>query len=282
MIRLPLALALALLAASCGGSPPVSATSAPPPAPSNDAPTAEDVAFLRAFEESLHAARGESRPRLVRSAALDAAARFHARDMATRDYMAHRSPEGSTPEQRVWQLAPRAIISEITENIHRERTNQPLDPTQRGRDAHQGLMNSPRHRENILATGHTHVGIGVARATRDGLVHEYAVQVFGRVLGEWEVAPPPTLATPVHLRLELTARNVEFYLQDLDKPRAEYPSPKNPNLLTIGGLLPELQINPDPALAIPALEPGRYRLLARFAGEDLYAACAPDWIVAPR
>lgn len=89
-----------------------------------------------------------------------------------RDYYAHVTPEGEGPRQRFldagggqWEL--------VAENIARCRNCGDLD-RQRVAEFHQGWMNSPEHRENILRMGLTRFGFGAA--TEAGVI--CAVQTF--------------------------------------------------------------------------------------------------------
>ncbi|MDO8513697.1 MAG: CvpA family protein [bacterium] len=77
-------------------------------------------------------------------------ARTHARDMFQRGYFAHISPDGETPFDR---MAEAGIGYQVAGE------NLALAPTVLL--AHNGLMNSPGHRANILESSFGHVGIGV-------------------------------------------------------------------------------------------------------------------------
>ncbi|MEX0760457.1 MAG: CAP domain-containing protein, partial [Tistlia sp.] len=104
---------------------------------------------------------------------LAAAAQKHAEDMALRDYYAHASPEGETVRDRFrteggsdWQL--------VAENIATCRRCEPPPDETRVQAFHEGWMDSPPHRENILAPGLTRFGFGIAGTERQ----TYAVQTF--------------------------------------------------------------------------------------------------------
>jgi uncharacterized protein YkwD len=77
-------------------------------------------------------------------------ARSHADDMFKRGYFAHDTPEGADPFDRM--RAANIIFGLAGENLALAPT---LDI------AHDGLMNSPGHRANILNGGFRRVGIGV-------------------------------------------------------------------------------------------------------------------------
>lgn len=103
-------------------------------------------------------------PPLKHDKELTPVARRHSADMFSRSYFSHLSPEGTTPFDRIRQ----ADITFITagENLAIAQT-LPL--------AHQGLMNSPGHRANILRPAFGRIGIGIL----DGGVHGLMVtQLF--------------------------------------------------------------------------------------------------------
>ncbi len=118
-----------------------------------------------------------------RSAGLDAltlgdqtveAAQAHADDMFSRRYYAHESPEGDTVQDRIidaggsrWQL--------VAENIARCADCDPPATEATVDDLHDGWMNSPPHRRNILTPGLTTFGFGMALDADQGI---YAVQTF--------------------------------------------------------------------------------------------------------
>ncbi|WP_299365247.1 CAP domain-containing protein [uncultured Paracoccus sp.] len=102
------------------------------------------------------------------------AAQAHADDMFERDYYAHVSPEGETVQDRYidaggsrWQLA--------AENIARCSDCSPPATGTTVQDLHDGWMDSPGHRKNILAPGLSTFGFGLTIGADQGL---YAVQTF--------------------------------------------------------------------------------------------------------
>jgi uncharacterized protein YkwD len=86
---------------------------------------------------------------LVMDEKLREVARAHSKDMFVRGYFAHNSPEGKTPFDRMDQ----AGIDYLTAG-----ENLALAPDVEV--AHNGLMNSPGHRANILTEDFRKVGIG--------------------------------------------------------------------------------------------------------------------------
>jgi uncharacterized protein YkwD/uncharacterized membrane protein required for colicin V production len=93
-------------------------------------------------------------------------ARGHSRDMLKRGYFAHNSPEGKTVMDRV--VARELRFQMVGENLA-------LAPTLS--ISHQGLMDSPGHRANILHDEFTRVGIGAIEAPPYGIMF---TQVFAK------------------------------------------------------------------------------------------------------
>ncbi len=93
-------------------------------------------------------------------------ARLHSRDMFTRGYFAHTSPEGDSALERVTARGLR--FAEVGENLA-------LAPTLN--IAHTGLMRSPGHRANILYPRFQRIGIGIIVARPYGLM---VTQLFAR------------------------------------------------------------------------------------------------------
>jgi uncharacterized protein YkwD len=86
-------------------------------------------------------------------------ARAHSRDMFARGYFSHVNPEGQEPFDRMRKANVRFLAA--GENLALAQTL----PT-----AHQGLMNSPGHRANILRPQFGRLGIGVLDGGRYGLM----------------------------------------------------------------------------------------------------------------
>lgn len=92
-------------------------------------------------------------------------ARLHSEDMGVRDFFDHTNPDGEAP----WDRMVNYGIDEFEvagENIAAGYTT--------AADVHEGWMNSPGHRENILGEWYTHVGVGVWE--EDGVI--YWTQLF--------------------------------------------------------------------------------------------------------
>jgi uncharacterized protein YkwD len=119
------------------------------------APTAELAAQLHVSVNEIRGAQGLLR--LERDSALDAVARGHAEDMAARQYLSHDTPEGLDPPARM----KRAGVTGFTLAGENVGTTSRLDPN---REIVTAWMQSPVHRDNILAPAFNVTGIGIARA----------------------------------------------------------------------------------------------------------------------
>jgi uncharacterized protein YkwD len=96
---------------------------------------------------------------LVIDEALREVARAHSADMFQRGYFGHIDPDGITPFTRMQAGGVLFILA--GENLA-------LAPTVS--IAHQGLMDSPGHRENILRPQYGRIGIGAVRDNRYGIM----------------------------------------------------------------------------------------------------------------
>ena len=129
-----------------------------------------EQAELRMFE-LLNAARDKAGvPPVKADAALRKVALGHSEDMADNQFFSHVSAKTGTPGERLRRSGLR--VSDFGENIAMAGTPEA---------AHEGLMDSPGHRENMLRPAFTHVGIA-AEAVTSGLI---VTMNFGR-------RPPPS------------------------------------------------------------------------------------------
>lgn len=119
-------------------------------------------ATMLSLLNSERTARG-LRPLAV-SPPLTALGRTYAKDMFARGYFSHYNPEGQSPFDRMRKAGIGFVAAgenlALAPNVHL---------------AHQGLMNSPGHRANILSKDFGHVGIG---AVDGGIYGEMFVQEF--------------------------------------------------------------------------------------------------------
>ncbi len=90
---------------------------------------------------------------------MTAVARAHSRDMFARGYFSHYTPEGKDPFERMKEANIRFITA--GENLALGQTLA---------ICHQGLMNSPGHRANILRPNYGRLGIGILDGGLRGLM----------------------------------------------------------------------------------------------------------------
>jgi uncharacterized YkwD family protein len=141
---------------------PTPAPKPPAPAPRpNPAPTPEPTPVpnppsgISAEEQQMidlvNAARKEAglQPLIV-DVKLSEVAHLKSEDMAENNYFSHQSPTYGSPFEMMQKFG--ITYSSAGENIACNQTVQA---------AHEALMNSPGHRENILKPTFTHIGIGI-------------------------------------------------------------------------------------------------------------------------
>lgn len=145
LLRLGL-VGLAVVACGAGASGPT-------------APDAVDAAQVeqRSFDllNGARASNGVS-PAFGLDPAVVEVARRHSRSMRDEGYFGHRDPQGRTLVQRLDEAG--ISYSAAAENL--ARVSGAADPAAW---AHERLMGSPEHRENILNPGFRLAGVGVAR-----------------------------------------------------------------------------------------------------------------------
>ena len=95
-------------------------------------------------------------PPVVADTEMTAVARAHSKDMFARGYFSHYTPEGKDPFDRMKAANVKFIAA--GENLALGQTLA---------ICHQGLMNSPGHRANILRPNYGRLGIGIL----DGGIH---------------------------------------------------------------------------------------------------------------
>jgi hypothetical protein len=131
--------------------------------------------------ERVNAAVGE----LTRNPLLDQAARLKAEHMAAEGYFAHNSPGGITPWYWFDQVG--YVYAHAGENlaVHFNDSEEVV----------KAWMNSPTHRDNIVAGKYTEIGIGTAKGRYQGFDTVFVVQMFGTP-AKPVAAPAPLPATP--------------------------------------------------------------------------------------
>jgi uncharacterized protein YkwD len=145
------------------------------------------------LERTNHGLKG-----LTANSELRSAAQAKANDMATRDYWSHNTPEGNAP----WVFIADAGYKYQTAG---ENLAYGFDSST---EAVVGWMNSSGHRANILNTGYTEVGFGIANASEyQGTGPQtIVVAMYGspEVVASAPAEPAPTPAAPVKEKTEPT------------------------------------------------------------------------------
>lgn len=160
-------------------------TAAPPASPDGDVPPAEDAPepseveeplgdVVAAIEERVFARANEARQAegvgpLERHEGLDAVARAWSLHLADGGRQLAHNPDFSQQMPSGWTAAG--------ENVGWIDEGGRLDPEQVADRVHDGWMDSPGHRENLLRPDYTHLGVGVAHDPDHGY---YLTQNFAR------------------------------------------------------------------------------------------------------
>jgi uncharacterized protein YkwD len=158
----------------CGATAPRAHALAPPGSLPSDAPSAEREIFELANRER---ARAGLAPFVWDDRAAEIARR-HASEMRDKEFVSHVSPTTGT-------LSDRARAGGLATPLLLENLARAYSPA----EVHDGLMNSPGHRANLLNPQATHLGIGVALGKVAGGRRElYVTQLFFRVTPRVDVA----------------------------------------------------------------------------------------------
>lgn len=108
-------------------------------------------------------------PQLTENPVLDEAAQARAEDMAKKGYFSHTAPDGSLPW--VW-------FDKFGYDYHYAGENLAVRFSDSG-EVVNAWMASPTHRENIVKSDYTEIGVGVADGTYEGQPTTFVVQFFG-------------------------------------------------------------------------------------------------------
>lgn len=106
---------------------------------------------------------------LAMNPTLVAVAQAKANDMAEKSYFAHTSPEGIEPWH--WFETVGYSYAHAGENLAINFSDSA--------DVEHAWMNSPAHRDNILNSKYTEIGIATAQGAYEGRTTTFVVQVFG-------------------------------------------------------------------------------------------------------
>jgi len=139
-------------------------------------PSPEKVSGLTAREAEILGLVNQERaragqPPLKFSPRLAVIARGHSYDMAMRHYLAHNSPDGVAPAERI--AGAGLGYHAVGENVYMD----DADPADMPRRAMNGWLKSPAHHANIVSGTFTETGVGIAQSA-DG--NTYVTQDFMR------------------------------------------------------------------------------------------------------
>lgn len=138
-------------------------------------PSGEKVSAITDQESEIMGLVNEERERaghhrLKFSPRLAVVARGHSYDMAMRHYLAHNSPEGAAPADRMRGVG--IAYRTVGENVYMDRYADSGSIPQR---AVQDWLSSPDRRANLVSDEFTETGIGIARSADGGT---YVTQDF--------------------------------------------------------------------------------------------------------
>lgn len=173
----------------------------------------EVLARINSMRNALHLGS------LTREEHLDAAARLHSEDMARNGFLDHVSPRTGNPQRRVHDagVSPRELAENVAQNSS-------------AIAAHEALVASEPHRNNLVNPNYTHVGLSVVR--RDDQV--YVTEVFARLD---DASAQPT-AAPVPAAPPLPAPEVATAPEVVPAPSASIeaaPTASSPTTIRVQG-----------------------------------------------
>lgn len=128
---------------------------------------------------------------LVKSEKLNQAATLKGKDMASKGYFAHNSPEGVTP----WYW-----FKEVGYDFLYAGENLAINFTE-SRDVENAWLNSPAHRANLLNVKFHEIGIATVEGTYNNNPTIFVVQMFGTPASA-QTVPVPSVSTTTEKVLE--------------------------------------------------------------------------------
>jgi uncharacterized protein YkwD len=150
--------------------PPTSPPPPPPPPPPSGCSSIGMAGFAAALFSAINNERtSRGIPALAESGCVNYVAQSRSEDMAANNYFSHTSPSGAT----AFSLLDANNVGYGWAGENLARNNYP-DNESVG-VAIRDLMNSPGHRDNILSTNYTMIGVGFAQ---DGAGMKYYTMVF--------------------------------------------------------------------------------------------------------
>ncbi len=131
----------------------------------------------RVFDLVNEERRERGLPALAYRPELVAAARFHSLDMAVNDFFDHSGPDARTHADRIAALDRRLFSQASRENL--AAVQGPFDLDGAPEILHAILMESPGHRENILASNIDYAGFGVVLREEGAWITQVFVKQAG-------------------------------------------------------------------------------------------------------
>ncbi len=155
---------------------------------------------------------------LIHDTGLAELARKHSKNMLAQGFFAHEDPDGKRVGERANDQYPELLYYSIAENLasvmHHKNTELMVDA------AMQGWLNSPGHRDNLLNSRYTHLGVGAATDGKIVLI----TQVFAFPLVKLGTRIPPVVDSNKELVLYLE------YMRNSEPGKFEaylhYPNPR--------------------------------------------------------
>lgn len=128
---------------------------------------------------------------LKENSLLTQAARAKAEHMAQGEYFSHIGPDGKEPW--AWIRESGYVYAAAGENLA-VRFHESADVVR-------AWMSSPSHRANIIRSGYTEIGVGVAEGVYQGTPATFVVQYFARPQGVNSPLPPPVVIGPTSVEV---------------------------------------------------------------------------------
>lgn len=118
---------------------------------------------------------------------LEKAAEMKAKDMISKGYFAHQSPEGHSP----WYW-----LDQVGYDFSYAGENLAINFSESS-DVNQAWLDSPKHKENIMNGNFTEIGIAVVDGMYQGKMTTFVVQFFGRPVKKVVAVKETKVTSPV-------------------------------------------------------------------------------------
>jgi hypothetical protein len=164
---------------------------------------------------------------LVENPILNKAAEMKAKDMATKSYFAHTSPEGKTPWYWLTQVGYKYQYA--GENLAINFSDS--------KDVTNAWMASPTHKANIVKENYTEIGTGIASGIYEGRETIFVAQVYANPLPETitqiqpkEIIIKPTVVKPKVINIKETTNVLGTEITALSETSPEEVTVITPNM----------------------------------------------------